>query len=169
MTSTLQTASNLLAKATTTEVAAALPKPPSWFAHLPSPVSKPAGLSIDELHAFLEKEKAGQLKGGVDWIVVDVRRTDIEAPNDYFIPSAVNLAAQTFYQTLPALYPMLSKIPLVIFHCSSSAGRGPRCAAWYQDLLDSKKETGSKALVLTGGIKAWAEKYGGEEGALVRL
>lgn len=144
MTSTLQTASNLLAKATTTEVAAALPKPPSWFAHLPSPVSKPAGLSIDELHAFLEKEKAGQLKGGVDWIVVDVRRTDIEvsssggregggeamsstssfaytdstslprsilpkAPNDYFIPSAVNLAAQTFYQTLPALYPMLSK------------------------------------------------------------
>lgn len=32
-------------------------------------------------------------------------------------------------------------------------------AAWYQDALDAKGETKSKALVLVGGIKAWAEKY----------
>ena len=42
---------------------------------------------------------------------------------------------------------------------------------WYQDVLDSQgiPETQSKALVLTGGIKAWAEKYGEQEGMLVRL
>ncbi|KAL7409076.1 hypothetical protein BDY24DRAFT_445208 [Mrakia frigida] len=150
-------------------IEAASPKRPSWFAHLPVPSSTPTPFSIDELHLLLENESAGQMARGVDWIVVDVRRADIEPPNDFMIPSAVNFPAQTFYQTLPSLFPMLSKIPLVIFHCSSSAGRGPRCAGWYQDLLDSKQETGSKALVLTGGIKAWVEKFGREEKELVRL
>lgn len=26
----------------------------------------------------------------------------------------------------------------VVFHCSSSNGRGPRCAAWYEDALLEK-------------------------------
>jgi arsenical-resistance protein 2 len=54
----------------------------------------------------------------------------------------------------------------VIFHCSSSNGRGPRCAGWYQDALDENHDdksttTGnrSKAYVLTGGIKAWKSAY----------
>ncbi len=48
---------------------------------------------------------------------------------------------------------------MVIFHCSSSQGRGPRCAGWYQDMLNEKQVTGSKAFVLKGGIKAWGAEY----------
>lgn len=50
--------------------------------------------------------------------------------------------------------------PLVIFHCSSSAGRGPRCATEYQQHLDALGVTHSKAAVLVGGIKAWVNEYG---------
>jgi arsenical-resistance protein 2 len=47
----------------------------------------------------------------------------------------------------------------VVFHCSSSQGRGPRCAGWYQDALEDKGITGSGSYVLAGGIKAWLEAY----------
>lgn len=88
------------------------------------------------------------------------------------IPSAINLPAQTFYQTLPTLVPILqqyvhisqmmmaltSRYSHVVFHCGSSQGRGPRSAAWYQDATtDSGVET--NAYVLEGGIKAYHEKY----------
>ena len=46
-----------------------------------------------------------------------------------------------------------------MFHCSSSKGRGPRCAGWYQDELDRKGETKSSSWVLKGGINAWKEAY----------
>jgi len=65
--------------------------------------------------------------------------------------------AQTFYQTLPTLQPILSKIPKVIFHCQSSLGRGPRCAGWYADALPAGAS--SQALVLEGGMKTWLEHY----------
>lgn len=52
-----------------------------------------------------------------------------------------------------------SSVPEVIFHCSSSNGRGPRCAAWYQDELDDKGIVTSQAFVLTGGINAWVARY----------
>jgi len=41
-----------------------------------------------------------------------------------------------------------------------SNGRGPRCAAWMQDYVD---EVGGdiQAQVMTGGIKAWVQSYGG--------
>lgn len=52
-----------------------------------------------------------------------------------------------------------SSIPEVIFHCSSSKGRGPRCAAYYQDELDDKGIVTSQAFVLTGGIDAWVARY----------
>jgi hypothetical protein len=52
---------------------------------------------------------------------------------------------------------LLGEIPLVIFYCSSSNGRGPRCAGWYQDLLEETGNTISEAAVLEGGIKGWSE------------
>jgi arsenical-resistance protein 2 len=55
--------------------------------------------------------------------------------------------------------PSLSSISAVIFHCSSSKGRGPRCAAWYQDKLDEMNNNSSKAFVLTGGIDAWIQSF----------
>jgi arsenical-resistance protein 2 len=49
----------------------------------------------------------------------------------------------------------------VILHCSSSKGRGPRCAGWYQDYLDQQNCTTSAAYVLVGGINAWRDAYPG--------
>lgn len=59
----------------------------------------------------------------------------------------------------------------VIFHCQSSSGRGPRCAGWYQDALDAAgiaQET-SRAVVLSGGIKAWVKEFGQDEELTVKL
>lgn len=50
-------------------------------------------------------------------------------------------------------------VPKVVFHCSSSKGRGPRCAGWYQDYLNEQSFKTSAAYVLIGGIKAWSEAY----------
>jgi hypothetical protein len=44
-----------------------------WFDHLPQPVSQPVQMSVDELHERMTSKVAGK-----DFIVVDVRRTDIE-------------------------------------------------------------------------------------------
>ena len=59
----------------------------------------------------------------------------------------------------------------VVFHCQSSNGRGPRCAGWYQDALDESgvSHEESKAVVLTGGIKAWIERYGEDDKLTARL
>lgn len=42
-----------------------------------------------------------------------------------------NRAAQTFYDDLPAFYEKYKNTQKVIFYCSKSNGRGPRCAGWY--------------------------------------
>lgn len=96
----------------------------------------------------------------------------------FMLPSAINLPAQTFHQTLPALVPILQRYVMavllsidlpgnraehsryshVVFHCSSSQGRGPRCASWYQDALEAK-EMKVNAYVLSGGIKAYHGLY----------
>jgi arsenical-resistance protein 2 len=159
-----------------------------------TPVKRALDLSVKAVHGMLH----GRAQGGEpSFLIVDVRRTDIEVSSlpavpsgmhlrfqenaPYLIPGAINLPAQTFQATLPALYPILSRsvqvnklfLPvlmpryaMVIFHCSSSNGRGPRCANWYQEELDRMSETKSQAMILTGGIKAWAEAYPDE---LVRL
>jgi arsenical-resistance protein 2 len=48
---------------------------------------------------------------------------------------------------------------IVVFHCSSSRGRGPRCAGWYEDALKDRGLEYTNVYVLTGGIKAWVEQY----------
>ena len=59
----------------------------------------------------------------------------------------------------------------VIFHCQSSSGRGPRCAAWYQDRLNEKKigKDVSEGVVLEGGIKKWITEVGLEDEDTVKL
>ncbi|KAI9636154.1 Rhodanese-like domain-containing protein [Dioszegia hungarica] len=128
-----------------------------------TPVKRALDLSVKAAHAMLHGRAQGEEPS---FLIVDVRRTDIEENAPYLIPGAINLPAQTFQATLPALYPILSRYEMVIFHCSSSNGRGPRCANWYQEELDRRNDTKSQAMILTGGIKAWAEAYPDE---LVRL
>jgi hypothetical protein len=72
------------------------------------------------------------------------------------VRTAVNIPAQSFYYTLSTWVKTLGTIPLVIFYCSSSNGRGPRCAGWFQDALDDVENRVSEAIVLAGGIKQWA-------------
>ena len=73
------------------------------------------------------------------------------------VHTAINVPAHSFYPTRMALVELLRNVPLVIFYCSSSNGRGPRCAGWYQDVLDEAGIQSSEAVVLAGGIKRWAE------------
>jgi len=73
------------------------------------------------------------------------------------VRTAVNIPAQSFYPTRSTWVQILGNIPLVIFYCSSSNGRGPRCAGWFQDALDEAGGKLAEAVVLAGGIKAWVE------------
>jgi arsenical-resistance protein 2 len=95
-----------------------------WHALFPGPFSKPALMSVKELHSAL-LAKASIL-------VVDVRRTDFESA---FIKGAINLPAQSFYQTLEGLLPMLSRYERVVFHCSSSNGRGTSLSLLFMQIL----------------------------------
>ena len=72
------------------------------------------------------------------------------------VKTAINIPAQSFYMTRLNWLNLLGEISLVIFYCSSSNGRGPRCAGWYQDLLKETGNTISEAAVLEGGIKGWS-------------
>jgi hypothetical protein len=73
------------------------------------------------------------------------------------VRGAVNIPAQSLYPTRMSWLEILGNIPLVIFYCGSSNGRGPRCAGWFQDVLDDVGRKNCEALVLAGGIKRWAE------------
>lgn len=88
----------------------------SWRAHLPTPKSSPGDISVEELAQLIDTAKLGE-----DYIIVDVRRTDIDVSSEVdftngqepeagtLIPTAINLPAQTFYPTLPASTALLRK------------------------------------------------------------
>jgi arsenical-resistance protein 2 len=123
-----------------------------WHARLPPPKIHPKTISQNELIDLIRAKTAGK-----DFVVVDVRRNDFE---NAIVNGAINLPAQSFYQTVSTLVPILSQIPLVIFYCGSSNGRAPRCAGWYADaLLKAGKEGDSQSLILEGGIKGWLSRW----------
>ncbi|KAH9018151.1 hypothetical protein EDB85DRAFT_2013380 [Lactarius pseudohatsudake] len=135
------------------------PKPtPAWALSFPEPRSHPLRMSPDALHELLTTKSAA-----VDFVVVDVRRTDIDA----MVTGAINLPAQTFYPLLPTLTSILGKFPIVVFHCSSSLGRAPRCAGWLQDTLPSGSEC--KVFILKGGMKAWRERFGEDAQMIIEM
>jgi len=99
--------------------------------------------------------------------VIDVRRNDHGGGH---VRGSHQCPAQTFYDDLPAFYERFGHTKRVAFYCGSSAGRGPRCAGWYQDYLN---ELGvgaeqSSAVVLEGGVKAWLAKFEGDEALVDR-
>ena len=73
------------------------------------------------------------------------------------VRTAINIPAHSLYYTRYTLAQVMGAAPLVIFYCSSSNGRAPRCAGWFQDTLNEMGKTDSEAAVLVGGIKRWAE------------
>lgn len=87
------------------------------------------------------------------------------------ITHSTNLPAQTLYFSLPSLYNLLkaSRIPLAIFYCGTSQGRGRRGAAWFTDYIEDQKTAGAeddegfkiRSVILKGGIKGWVNA--GEE------
>jgi hypothetical protein len=70
--------------------------------------------------------------------------------------TAINIPAQSFYYTVKTWVKVFENVPLVIFHCQSSNGRGPRAAGWFQDALDEEGIKTCEAVVLEGGIKKWS-------------
>ncbi|GAA5928871.1 uncharacterized protein JCM15063_003991 [Sporobolomyces koalae] len=139
-----------------------------WHAAFPTPTSSLkdgtlVSITVDELQKKIRDQPTLDKR---DFLVVDVRRTDFDTG---FIRGAINLPAQSFYATLETLLPLLYQYKLVIFHCQSSNGRGPRVAGWYQDALDEFDISRSRGAVLEGGIKKWIEVVGLEAKETVKL
>ena len=158
-------------------------QPAKWFDSLPTPVSNPAQLNATDLHELLKSDETR-----TKVLVVDVRRADIEVCIP-FVCCSQDLTRQgrsSMYDSkrhqpprsdissdLTKSHTYLETVRLnianeahdrhshVVFHCSSSNGRGPRCAAWYEDAL-LEKGMKTNAYVLTGGIKKWIELYPSE-------
>lgn len=81
------------------------------------------------------------------------------------IPSAINLPAHSLPLSLPTLLPLLANVPLILFHCNQSHGRGPKAAGWYADALQDHlklddAQTAAKVGVVKGGVVAWEEAFG---------
>lgn len=81
------------------------------------------------------------------------------------IPGAVNFPAHSLYLSAPTLVKSFSNIPIILFHCNRSNGRGPRAAGWYADVLQDSlhltdEEVARRVGILQGGIVAWEEQNG---------
>jgi arsenical-resistance protein 2 len=145
---------------------------PAWAQSYPEPRSRPSSMSPDTLRELITTKAPA-----IDFIIVDVRRADVDVrfpdSHEYLcvglliiviiydqavIPGAINLPAQTFYPLLlPTLSTLLSSIPIVVFHCSSSLGRATRCAGWLGDVLPP--DSACKVFILEGGMKAWRARF----------
>lgn len=129
------------------------PHPTHWYDVYPTVLSSPPEITPTELVGILRDPTK---RAGLDYIVVDVRRTDF---TESAIPFAVNFPAQSFHPLLDGIVATLGQIPMVVFYCNSSRGRGPRCAGWYQDALNQRGIEASRAYVLDGGIKGWTRNF----------
>jgi len=132
-----------------------------WWDAFPKPISSPASISAEEVATLVRT-------GSSDFAVIDVRKDDHAGGH---VRGSHNAPwfAQTFHSNLPAFFERFKDTPKVIFYCQSSGGRGPRCAAWYQDYLNDRaseqpevKGHNSVAYVLEGGIKNWLATYSGQ-------
>ncbi|KAG1731568.1 S-adenosyl-L-methionine-dependent methyltransferase [Suillus lakei] len=87
-----------------------------------------------------------------DYAIIDVRENDRVGGH---VLESVQWRADAFAGSLDKFYDEYGKTKQVIFYCGSSKGRGSRCAAWYQDYINGKGNTESKACVLEGGYHGW--------------
>lgn len=84
------------------------------------------------------------------------------------LTGSVNLPAHTFYPSRRYITDFFKGKEMIVLYCTSSRGRGPRCAGWMQETL---RESDSKArvVILDGGAKAFVETFGHVDHLLQRL
>ncbi|MCJ1387747.1 hypothetical protein MMC18_000590 [Xylographa bjoerkii] len=129
----------------------------AWYDAYPKPRNQsPAILKRNELLARFQKGE----KPGIDFLLVDLRRTDHEGGT---IRGSINLPAQSLYNSLPTLLSLCegAKVGTVIWYCGSSRGRGSRAAGWFDDLLHDRNSTSIRSVILLDGVAGWARA--GEE------
>ncbi|KAF8626489.1 hypothetical protein AX17_006545 [Amanita inopinata Kibby_2008] len=127
-----------------------------WDA-FPTVKASPPPLTAEEVLSLIRDPSSSS----TDYAVVDVRRNDHAGGH---VRGSHQCPAQTFHNDLPQFFDKFKNTEKVIFYCGSSNGRGPRCAGWYQDYLDTVgQERASKAYVLEGGIRGWLSKYKGQD------
>jgi arsenite methyltransferase len=104
-----------------------------------------------------------------EYAIIDVRRNDHAGGH---VAGSIQRHAQTFYDELASFHDEFGTKKKVVFYCSSSNGRGPRCAGWFQDYLNLIVEGGEgreiaqpEVLVLEGGVKKWMKTFTQEDGA----
>jgi len=134
-----------------------------WHSKYPTPSFEHRRIGPKDLADMIREKKAG-----IDFIVVDVRRTDFEKS---FIKHALNLPAHSFFPTVSSIVTILSPIPIVVFHCNNcgETGRGPRAAGWYVAELHRRGIETSEAVVLDGGIKAFDALFGEDDTLVSKL
>ncbi|KAL2174198.1 Rhodanese-like domain-containing protein [Thermothelomyces heterothallicus CBS 202.75] len=129
-----------------------------WWTDFPDPASTAAQVTPGEVFDLLQAQETAENEQR-RFLLVDTRRTDCEGGT---VRGAINLPAHSFYPTRKTLYDLCKQagIKTVIFYCGSSLGRGPRCAAWFQDYVN---QVGGvlEPKVMTGGIRGWVKAYGG--------
>ncbi len=162
-------------------------EPPPWHASFPNPrTPDPSALPRATLLQWLQQ---GTKTPGSDFLLVDLRRTDLEGGT---IRGSLNLPAQSLYPTLSTLYNLVraAGVTDVVFYCGifplfsptllcrvfsllpmaeadpgvivgSCGGRGTRAAGWFADYLaDQGAESEVKSWKLEGGIKGWVNEGG---------
>ncbi|KAJ3026759.1 hypothetical protein HK097_006304 [Rhizophlyctis rosea] len=91
----------------------------------------------------------------------DYRIVDARTPEEFssgHVPGAVNLVEQDLVKDAAPAVEAQKDVPLLIFYCGKSQGRGPRAAHAYQQALEAAgKKEGQEVLVLKGGIVGWKE------------
>ncbi|KAJ7639561.1 S-adenosyl-L-methionine-dependent methyltransferase [Roridomyces roridus] len=97
---------------------------------------------------------------GSNVFVVDVRSEE-EFVSGH-IPGSRNIRAQTFFDRQAEFHAEVvsSGYGMVVFYCSSSLGRGPRCAGWYRDYLVDQEMKGPEVRILEAGFRNWTERLG---------
>ncbi|KAL7939425.1 Rhodanese-like domain-containing protein [Trichoderma chlorosporum] len=131
------------------------------FEEIPPPSVSCGVIEPSEVYQWIEHNKAAGDHAQKDFLLVDVRRTDWEGGT---IATSLNLPAQSFYQTRSGVYRLCRQagIKKVIFYCGSCGSRGPKCAGWFQEYLNSIGEAEMTAVILKGGIKGWQKTYNGQ-------
>jgi len=125
----------------------------NWWDAYPAFKSHAPLITADDLAVLLSAKDE-------NLAVIDVRRND---HNGGHVRGSAQWPAQSFYDDLPSFFEQYRNKEKVVFYCSSSRGRGPRCAGWYQDYLNETGTSTSTAYILQGGIKTWLDKYADDE------